>query len=110
MIRNLSILDHPLVRDLLAYLRLLVKPSRQRRLRARAGGAGVGTRAGRPGAALRARREEPELRCGTRCNRRKASCRFSGAGRASTDELVAGITELRERAQPADRPRNCSTR
>ena len=27
VIRNLSILDHPLVRDLLAYLRLMVKPA-----------------------------------------------------------------------------------
>ena len=108
VIRNLSILNHPLVRDLLAYLRLIARPSRQRRLRASAGGAGVGSRASRSGAALRARGESQELRCGTRCKRRRASCR-SAASRATRANSSAGITGCAKRAGRLT-PRSFSTR
>jgi DNA helicase-2/ATP-dependent DNA helicase PcrA len=96
VIRNLSIVGHPLVRDILAYLRLIAKPSDNvacaRVLAAPAWGLEAvelvrlceRTTHGQPSLWDVLQSAQGELP-------------FSGAGR-TTDVLVAGITDLRQRA------------
>ena len=65
----------------------------QYRLRARAGGAGVGTRARGPGADFASAPANPGVRCGMSSKRRKAELSFSGRAPA-TNDLIAGLNEL----------------
>ena len=95
VIRNLSILDHPLVRDLLAYLRLIANPADNiacaRALAAPAWGLApvdlvrLCERAGKSKRSLWDELQSPQ-----------GELPFSGR-RPATDALIAGLTELRAR-------------
>ena len=88
VIKNLSILSHRLVRDLIAYLRLIDQTLGRRRLRARAGDAGVGPGALGPGAPRGTRRERARAcPCGTRMQAAQGEPPFSG-GERHLGELV----------------------
>lgn len=96
VIRNLSILDHPLVRDLLAYLRLIASPADNiacaRVLAAPAWGleppdlVRLCERAGKSKRSLWDQLQAPQ-----------AELSFSG-GSPATNELIAGLNELRKRS------------
>jgi DNA helicase II / ATP-dependent DNA helicase PcrA len=96
VIRNLSILDHPLVRDLLAYLRLIANPADNiacaRVLAAPAWGleppdlVRLCERAGKSKRSLWDQLQAPQ-----------AELPFSG-GSPATNELIAGLNELRKRS------------
>lgn len=96
VIRNLSILDHPLVRDLLAYLRLIVNPADNiacaRVLAAPAWGleppdlVRLCERAGKSKRSLWDQLRAPQ-----------AELPFGG-GSAATNELIAGLNELRKKS------------
>ena len=103
VIRNLSILDHPLVRDLLAYLRLLVKPHDNvacaRVLAAPAWGL-------EPAELVRLceRAGKAKTSLWDALQAAQTELPFAGAEGGSTrrtDELVAGLGELRRKAQRA---------
>jgi ATP-dependent exoDNAse (exonuclease V) beta subunit len=97
VIRNLSILDQPLVRDLLAYLRLLVEPwdnvACARVLAAPAWGLEA---ADLVRLCERVTRSKPALWDALQLP--QGELPFLSAGR-NTDELVIGLTELRRRAK-----------
>jgi DNA helicase-2/ATP-dependent DNA helicase PcrA len=96
VIRNLSILDHPLVRDLLAYLRLIANPADNiacaRLLAAPAWGfepadlVRLCERAAKSRSSLRDTLQAPQ-----------AELPFTGRSPA-TNDLIAGLTELRARS------------
>ena len=100
VIRNLSILDHPLVRDLLAYLRLIVNPADNiacaRVLAAPAWGldpADLVRTCERAGKARRSLWDELQAPQGE----------LSFSGRApATNDLIAGLNELRLRSGAID--------
>ena len=96
VIRNLSILDHPVVRDLLAYLRLIVNPADN-------------IACARVLAAPAWRLEPADLvRFCERANKAKRSLWDElqapqaelpfGGGSPATNELIAGVTELRKKS------------
>jgi DNA helicase II / ATP-dependent DNA helicase PcrA len=100
VIRNLSILDHPLVRDLLAYLRLIVNPADNiacaRVLAAPAWGldpADLVRSCERAGKARRSLWDELKAPQG--------ELAFSGRAPA-TNDLIAGVNELRLRSSAID--------
>jgi len=100
VIRNLSILDHPLVRDLLAYLRLIVSPADNiacaRVLAAPAWGLEPADLVRTCERAAKARRSLwDELQAP------QGELSFSGRTPA-TNELVAGLNELRLRSSAID--------
>ncbi len=85
VIRKLSILSSTLVRDLLAWLRLIVGAGRQRGLRARAGRAVLGPGTARPGAPGGARGEKSPPTAGRRTGNRaeRSAIQLRAAGSAS---------------------------
>ena len=100
VIRNLSILDHPLVRDLLSYLRLIVNPADNvacaRVLAVRAWGmepADLVRLCERAGKARRSLWDELQAPQG--------ELSFSGHPPA-TNDLIAGLNELRQRSGKLD--------
>ena len=110
MIRNLSILDHPLVRDLLAYLRLIVKPADNvacaRVLAAPAWGL-------EPADLVRLcerAAQSQELAVGRAASAAgRTAFQRRAAPRAPTN-WWPGSTRLREQSATSRRRRNCSTR
>ena len=96
VIRNLSILGHPLVRDLLAYLRLVAKPSDNvscaRVLAAPAWGLEA---ADLVRLCEQTSKSQPSLWDALQA--RQGELPFNGTGR-QTDVLVSGIHDLRQRA------------
>ena len=97
-IRNLSILDHPLVRDILAYLRLIVKPADSvacaRALAAPAWGV-------KPEDLMRLCERAKKNRNSLWETLQAAQGELPFENRPETRELVAGIEMLRERAKRA---------
>jgi ATP-dependent DNA helicase UvrD/PcrA len=102
VIRNLSILDHPLVRDLLAYVRLLVNPADNvacaRVLAARGWGL-------EPADLVRLCERAAKARSSLwdALQAAQGELSFNGAPR-HTDELVAGLNELRVRMRQTNAP------
>jgi DNA helicase II / ATP-dependent DNA helicase PcrA len=100
VIRNLSILDHPLVRDLLAYLRLIVKPADNiacaRVLAAPAWGL-------EPADLVRLCERAAKSRSSLWDALQSPQAELPFGGRApATKDLIAGLTELRARSGTID--------
>lgn len=100
VIRNLSILDHPLVRDLTAYLRLIVNPADNvacaRVLAAPAWGLDAADLV-----RLCERSKKAKSSIWDELQPRQGLLSFSGAP-AATQNLVAGLNSLRERMEKSD--------
>ena len=100
VIRNLSILDHPLVRDLLAYLRLIVNPADNiacaRVLAAPAWGL-------EPAELVRLCERAAKSRSSLWDALRAPQAELPFSGRApATNDLIAGLTELRAQSERTD--------